>query len=206
MKIFVIAMISALATTFIVDGCISQSSAFSKVTVTKKGLRAVRRLGEKLGVVGKDLPDLTDSHRYIVKRVEEMQEAAGSQDLFKSNKWKRAVGLDDSRVISNPRLYDVLSTEIDDELLSAIETHDLAARLMAAKRFTNMREVRKQLHEIERHLYKIVRLFDANPHAYLEVKYIDDKLDNGYRLFELSSLSTAEEIREIASRYLLYLK
>ena len=47
MRIFVVAMVSALAVTFIIDGCISRSSAVPSIRVAKKTEKAFRWLGKR---------------------------------------------------------------------------------------------------------------------------------------------------------------
>lgn len=235
MKIFVIAMLLALATTFMIDGCISKSSAVPSVRVAKKTERAFRWLGKRFdgeyseiikirnrspqefasldsyenvpsaqlegaeryvifpeGLRGKFVKDLRDSLDYIEKRRQKMITDNFDQlDLLpKTREWRKAFANND--VVSVSQLNEEIDeiTKIEEELLFAINSHDVAARLAT-----------KSPVEIKKHLNKIRELLIAYPRAHLQIDLLDNQNAVSRQLI-LSASSSDEEIFKIFRQYL----
>lgn len=235
MKIFVIAMVLALATTFIIDGCISKSSAVPSVRVAKKTERVISWLGKRFGgeyreiieirkrspqefarldsyenvpsaqlegdekyvifpesLRGRFVKDLRDSLDYIAQRRQEMITDNFDQleMLTKTREWRKAFANND--VVSISQLNENIDeiTKIEEELLFAVNSHDVAARLAT-----------KSPTEVKKHLNKIKELLVAYPRAYLQIDLLDSQGAVGRQL-TLSASSTDEEIFEIFRQYL----
>lgn len=176
-------------------------------------------------ISGSHYKELQDSLAYISKRRQEIFPTNADKDEILPIMWRKSFAMDDSgsvRSISRLDVNQAVTTEVEEELLFAINAHDTAARLAAtARSLTGMGD----LSEVERHLHKIVDLLDATPSAQrvvgfpdtqgniveffdvtssarLEVSFINEQ-DNIKRW--LLSSSSASDVNEIARRYVLYL-